>query len=144
MSGVFILLARTLLAIMFLSSGYSALANIDGTTGYFAGLGLQPASLFAWGVGIFELVAGALLVTGLLTRPTAVALALFTVAATFMGHYGRGGDDPTAAFMHQQALVKDIAVAGGLILLAMLGAGPLSVDGRRRHAPQGFGRSKES
>ena len=33
--------------------------------------------------------------------------------------------------MHSQALLKDIAVAGGLIPLAVHGAGRLSVDGWR-------------
>jgi hypothetical protein len=33
------------------------------------------------------------------------------------------------AFTHKQALVKDIAVAGGLLALALHGGGALSVDG---------------
>ena len=32
------------------------------------------------------------------------------------------------AFLHTQALLKDIAVAGGLVALAVAGAGPLSLD----------------
>jgi putative oxidoreductase len=130
-TGILVLLARILLAVMFLSSGYSALSDVAGTASYFAGLGLQPATLLAWGVGIFELVTGVLLVIGLFTRPTAVLLVLFTVSATWLGHYGQGGDDPMAVIMHQQALLKDIAVAGGLILLAVLGACQISLDAWR-------------
>jgi putative oxidoreductase len=80
-------------------------------------------------VGIFELLAGVLLVVGFLTRPTAIALAAFTLAATWLGHYGQGGADPAAVFMHSQALLKDLAVAGGMILLAMQGPGRLAIDG---------------
>jgi putative oxidoreductase len=127
-AGILLLLARVLLAAMFISSGYSALSDIAGTASYFAGLGLGPASLLAWAVGIFEIAAGALLVVGFQTRPTAILLAVFSVVASFLGHYGQGGDDAMAAFMHSQALMKDIAVAGGMIALAVRGPGRLSVD----------------
>jgi putative oxidoreductase len=127
-SGILLLLARVLLAAMFISSGYSALSDIAGTTTYFAGLGLGPAALLAWAVGIFEIVAGGLLVIGFQTRPTAVLLAVFSVVASFLGHYGQSGGDATAALMHSQALMKDIAVAGGMIALAIRGPGRLSID----------------
>lgn len=126
-SGIANLVARVLIAAMFLSSGYSALSDIPATAGYFASLGLEPPTLAAWGTGIFELATGILLVIGLLSRPVAIVLALFTVTATWLGHYGQG-DDPFAVFMHSQALIKDVAVAGGLILLALQGAGRISVD----------------
>jgi putative oxidoreductase len=127
-AGILLLLARLLLAAMFLASGYSALSDVAETASYFAGLGLGPASLLAWAVGVFEIIAGALLVVGFQTRATAIVLAGFSVAASFLGHYGQGGDDAMAAFMHGQALMKDIAVAGGMIALAVCGAGRLSVD----------------
>jgi putative oxidoreductase len=130
-SGVLVLIVRILLAAMFLSSGWSALSDIDGTAGYFEGLGLGPPTLLAWGVGIFELLAGVLVVAGFQTRAVAVVLALFTLAASYLGHYGQGGDDAAAVFMHNQMLLKDLAAAGGLILLALHGAGPVSVDGWR-------------
>src|SRR5262245_50272746 len=128
-SAPLLLIARILLAAMFLASGYSALSNIAGTADYFAGLGLGPPTLLAWGVGMFELIAGVLLVVGFQTRAVAIVLALFTLASTYLGHYGQGGDDPAAVFNHTQALLKDIAVAGGMIALAVQGGGKLSVDG---------------
>jgi putative oxidoreductase len=130
-TGLFLLLARVLIAAMFLSSGYAALSNIAGTTGYFAVLGLPAPQLLAWGVGLFELVAGILLVAGLLTRPTAALLAPFSIAASMLGHYGQG-DSAALAFMHAQMLLKDIAVAGGLIVLAIHGPGAIALDARRR------------
>lgn len=131
-SGPLLLLARILLAAMFLASGYSALSNIQGTTDYFAGLGLGPASLLAWGVGLFELLGGLLLVAGFQTRIVAAVLAGFTIVASYLGHYGQGGDDAAAVFMHTQMLLKDLAVAGGMIVIALHGAGALSVDGWRK------------
>lgn len=78
-SGIAKLIARILIAAMFLSSGYSALSDIEATAGYFAGLGLEPSNLAAWGTGIFELATGVLLVIGFQARLTAAVLALFTL-----------------------------------------------------------------
>ena len=59
----------------------------------------------------------------------ALLLAAFCIVAGFIGHYGQGGDDPMLTFMHSQMLMKDIAIAGGFLALAMAGAGRL-VDRR--------------
>ena len=136
MTGLFNLIARILLAAMFLASSRAALSDIAGAAQYFAGLGLSPGMLFAWGVGLFELVSGVLLVIGYQIRIVSIVLVLFTLAASYLGHYGQGGDDAFATFMHSQLLLKDIAVAGGLMLLGLYGAGRLSVDGWRG-GPQG-------
>ena len=125
-----LLLSRLLLAALFVPSGFHALADITGTSGYFAGLGLPLPTLAAWGTGLFELVAGALILVGFQTRIAALLLAAFCIVAGFIGHYGQGGDDPMLAFLHRQMLMKDIAIAGGFLALAMAGAGAWSIDGR--------------
>ncbi|MDX8526273.1 DoxX family protein [Mesorhizobium sp. MSK_1335] len=125
-----LLISRLLLAALFVPSGFQALTNIAGTTSYFAGLGLPLPVLAAWGTGLFELIAGLLILIGLQTRIVALLLAAFSVAAGFIGHYGQGAGDATLAFLHQQMLMKDIAIAGGFLALAMAGAGVWSVDGR--------------
>ncbi|RWH50718.1 MAG: DoxX family protein [Mesorhizobium sp.] len=122
-----LLVSRLLLAALFVPSGFHALADIAGTSGYFAGLG---PTLAAWATGLFELIAGLLILVGLQTPIVALLLAAFCIAAGFIGHYGQGGHDPTLAFMHQQMLMKDIALSGGFLALAMAGAGAWSVDGR--------------
>jgi putative oxidoreductase len=126
-----LLAARLLMAFLFVSSGISALGDIAGTAAYFAELGFPAPTFVAWAVGLFELVAAALIVVGLKTRFAATLLAAFSLAAGFLGHYGQGGGDPVLAFMHSQALMKDIAIAGGLLALAIAGPGGWSVDGRR-------------
>ncbi|RUV77621.1 DoxX family protein [Mesorhizobium sp.] len=125
-----LLVSRLLLAALFVPSGFHALADIAGTSGYFAGLGLPLPTLAAWATGLFELIAGLLILVGLQTPIVALLLAAFCIAAGFIGHYGQGGHDPTLAFMHQQMLMKDIALSGGFLALAMAGAGAWSVDGR--------------
>ncbi|MBZ9704039.1 MULTISPECIES: DoxX family protein [unclassified Mesorhizobium] len=125
-----LLASRLLLAALFVPSGFHALADIAGTSGYFAGLGLPLPGLAAWGTGLFELIAGLLILIGFQTRIVALLLAAFCIVAGFIGHYGQGADDATLAFLHQQMLMKDIAISGGFLALAMAGAGAWSVDGR--------------
>ncbi|ANT51261.1 DoxX family protein [Mesorhizobium amorphae] len=125
-----LLLSRLLLAALFVPSGFQALVNISGTTDYFAGLGLPLPMLAAWGTGLFELIAGLLILVGFQTRIAALLLAAFCIAAAFIGHYGQGADDATLAFLHQQMLMKDIAIAGGFLALAIAGAGAWAIDGR--------------
>ncbi|MER9102425.1 DoxX family protein [Mesorhizobium sp. M0848] len=125
-----LLLSRLLLAALFVPSGFQALSDIAGTTGYFASLGLPLPALAAWGTGLFELIAGLLILVGFQTRIAALLLAAFCIAAGFIGHYGQGGGDAMLAFLHQQMLMKDIAIAGGFVALAMAGAGAWSADKR--------------
>ena len=127
-----LLAARLLLAFLFLSSGLSALGDIAGTAGYFSSLELPAPSLVAWATCLFELATGILILIGFQTRAAALLLAAFCVAAAFIGHYGQGAGDPALAFMHSQALMKDVAIAGGFLALAIAGPGAWSVDARRR------------
>ncbi|MBL8579404.1 MAG: DoxX family protein [Mesorhizobium sp.] len=126
-----LLAARLLLAFIFLSSGISVLGDVAGATGYFASLGLPVPSFVAWAVCIFEIVAGLSILIGFETRLSAIVLAAFSIAAGFIGHYGQGGGDPMLAFMHSQALMKDVAIAGGLLALAVAGPGTWSLDALR-------------
>lgn len=128
---LFLLMARLLMAGLFIPSGLHTLGDIDGAAAYFAGLGVPFATATGWSVGLFELGAGLLILVGLLTRPASLLLAVFCIAAGFIGHFGQGGADPALAFMHQQMLMKDIALAGGLLALACAGAGKFSIDFRR-------------
>ncbi|MEO5755479.1 MAG: DoxX family protein [Mesorhizobium sp.] len=130
-SNALLLLSRVLLAALFVPSGFHALGDIAGTSGYFAGLGLPLPMLAAWGTGLFELFAGLLVLIGFQTRVVALLLAAFCLVAGFIGHYGQGGGDAMLAFLHQQMLMKDIAISGGFLALAVAGAGAVSVDGRR-------------
>lgn len=125
------LVARLLLATVFLPNGIMKLADVDGTAGYFDSLGFPMAMPVAIGTGIFELAAGLCVIAGYRTRLAALLLAAFCLAAGLAGHAGQGGDDPAAAFMHMQALLKDIGLAGGFLALALLGPGRFSVDGAR-------------
>ena len=125
---VLVLLGRILLSAMFILASFDKFGDIAGTTDYFAELGLPAPGLVTWATGLFELVAGLCILLGFKTRIAAYLLAVFCVAAALIGHYGQGGDDPTLVLMNMQALMKNIAIAGGFLILAIHGPGSLSSD----------------
>ena len=128
------LLARFLLATVFLPNGILKLTDISGTAGYFEGLGLPAPLLLAWATGLFELISGICIVAGLRTRITALLIAAFCLTAGVLGHAGQSGDDPAIAFLHMQSLLKDIGLAGGFLALALAGPGRFSLDKAGRAA----------
>ena len=126
-----VLVGRILLSAMFILASFDKFGDIAGTTGDFAGLGLPMPGLVTWASGLFELIAGLCILVGFQTMIAAYLLAAFCVVAAYIGHYGQGGDDPVLVLMNMQALMKNIAIAGGFLVLAIHGPGALSVDARR-------------
>jgi len=125
-----IVAGRVLLALMFVLSGFGKLSNIAGTAGYIASGGLPGASALAVLVGAFEILAGLALAFGFKARPAALALGLFTLLASALFHnYWAAPADQQ--FVQQLMFMKNLAVAGGMFIVAALGAGPLSLDARR-------------
>jgi putative oxidoreductase len=124
------LIGRILIVALFLPAGLSKLAGFEGTLGYFASLGI-PAPTFALAATIvIEIVGGIALLVGFKTRLAAIILAIFTLAAAVIGHafWAAPAD---AAFIAQLLFFKNIAVMGGLLVLASAGAGSFSIDGRK-------------
>lgn len=114
---------RILLALLFVSSGLSKLFDPAGTEAMITGVGL-PGGL-AIPVGVFELVAGLALVLGFATRLFAVLLAAFCLLAAFFFHNNFA--DPAQAAQ----LLKNVAIAGGLLCLCGLSTMRWSYDAMR-------------
>ena len=117
-----LLVARVLLGLLFLFAGLGKLGDVAGFGGYMASGGI-PAFL-AWPVVLFEILAGIALIAGLQTRVVAVALAGFCVLSGVLYHFDLGDQ------MQVTQLLKNLALAGGYIALAIAGPGALSVDAR--------------
>ncbi len=126
-----VVVGRVLLALMFIMAGFSKLGNIEGTAGYIASGGLPMASALAVIVGLLELVGGIAIAIGFQARWAALALGLFTVVASLLFHkfWAVPADQ---AMVQQLMFMKNMSVVGGLFIVAALGAGPASVDARRR------------
>jgi putative oxidoreductase len=116
-------IGRLMIALLFLISGANKLMDIAGTDQMIRAVGL-PGGL-AVAVGLFEIIAGLALVVGVATRLFAVLLALFCLAAAFFFH--NRFTDPIQAAM----LLKNIAIAGGLLCLTALDNVRWSYDAMR-------------
>ncbi len=126
----FTLIGRLLLALLFLPAGISKIGGFAGTVGYIASKGLPMPEVGAVVAILVEVVGGLALIAGFGTRIAAVVLAVFTLVATFIFH-NYWGVPAEQAFVQQLMFFKNIAVVGGLLILAASGPGALSVDARR-------------
>lgn len=118
--------ARILLVVVFLISGTGKIEHYAGTQAYMQSHGVPGALLPL--VILTELGGGIAIVLGLYTRQVAFLMAGFCVlAALFFHHdFSHGGQEVN--------FLKDLAIAGGFLVLAVHGAGELSLDQLwRRH-----------
>lgn len=116
-------LGRLMIALLFIVSGVNKLVDPGSAQSLLSGVGL-PAGL-AIPVGLFEVVAGLALVLGFLTRLFAVLLAVFCLLTAFFFH--SYFVDPVQAAM----LLKNVAIAGGLLCLCAVNSMRWSYDAMR-------------
>lgn len=131
MTNTLALVGRILMAWLFIPAGFGKIAGFSGAVGYAASVGL-PLPEVGVAIGLLvELLGGILLLIGFMTRPAALALALFTLVASFFFHayWSLPADQ---AMMQQLLFNKNIAVVGGLLAFAAFGAGAFSVDAKGR------------
>ena len=121
------LIGRLTLAALFLPAGLSKITGFGGTVGYIESVGLPLATVGAVVAILVEVLGGAALIAGWFTKAWALVLAVFTlVASVFFHAYWAVPADQ--AFMQELLFHKNIAVVGGLLILAAHGAGQWSVD----------------
>jgi putative oxidoreductase len=125
------LAGRILLALIFVISGYNKLVGFDGTVGYIASKGLPLPQLAAAAAIAIELVGGVLLVIGWQARWAATAIFLFLIPTTLIFHAFWAA--PAANLqMETIQFMKNLCIMGGMLYIMAFGAGPLSVDNRKR------------
>jgi putative oxidoreductase len=121
------LLGRILLSGLFFVAGYNKLMNVAGTTGYFGKLGLPMPEVLVWAVIAVEVLGAQQILIGWQTRLVAWGMAIFTVATAVVGHKFWGIDP--AQFNNQfTQFLKNLAIAGGFLMLAACGPGRISAD----------------
>jgi putative oxidoreductase len=114
--------ARILLAVMFFMAGIGKIGAYAGTQGYMESQGL-PGMLLPAVIGL-EIIGSIMLVVGWKIRYAAFALAGFTILSALMFHLNFADQIQSIMFM------KNLAIAGGLLLLVNHGAGELSLDSK--------------
>ena len=123
MTGIVQLIGRIMLALIFILAGAGKITDPAGTVGYMQSAGLP--SLLLWPTIALELIGGIALAVGYKTRLVAFALAGFSVLASVLFHTNFGDE------MQMYMFMKNIAIAGGLLLLATGGHTAFSIDNRR-------------
>lgn len=124
-----ILVARVLLMVLFVMFGWSKLTGFSGTVAYMTSSGAPVPELSAVIAVVMEFVVGVALLVGFFTRPLALLLAAYTLGTAIIGHHYW---NMTGAMQYDNIIhfYKNISIIGGLMLLAVTGAGKYSVDRR--------------
>ena len=120
MDKVTILIGRLLMAQIFLIAGLGKIGNYAGTQAYMDAMGV-PGMLLPL-VILLEVGGGLALLLGWQTRWAVWALAGFSVIAAAIFHSNFGDQMQMIMFM------KNLAIAGGLLVLSVHGAGAYSLD----------------
>ncbi|SCW50316.1 Uncharacterized membrane protein YphA, DoxX/SURF4 family [Rhizobium mongolense subsp. loessense] len=94
--------------------------DFDGALAEMEHFGLHPAGFFAVAVITFELAASAMVVSGLLRWIGALALAIFTVLATFIALRFWEMPDGMDRMMATNAFFEHLGLAGAFIIVAAM------------------------
>ncbi len=117
------LAGRILIAAIFLLAGIDKVGGYAGTQAYMESAGV-PGILLPL-VILLEVGGAAAIVAGWQTRIVAALLAGFSIASALLFHANFADQMQSVMFL------KNLAIAGGFLILATRGAGPLSLDARR-------------
>jgi putative oxidoreductase len=125
-------LGRLLLGGFFALAGFNKIGGYAGIQGYMESFGV-PGELLPVTIAL-ELAGGLALIAGWHTRLVAGLLAGFTIIAGLIFHAD------SSDMMQMLLFQKNVAIAGGLLLLVAMGPGALAVDSRRPAAAPEAGR----
>ncbi len=116
------LLARLLLAALFILAGINKITAMEGTVGYIASVGLPLPEVVYFGTVALEIVGGLMLAAGFKARYAAGALGIFTLLTAFIFH------NDFSQQIEMTLFLKNLAIAGGMFAIAAFGPGRLSLD----------------
>ncbi|MBA3998630.1 MAG: hypothetical protein C0466_15900 [Candidatus Accumulibacter sp.] len=123
---VLVLVARVLLMALFVTSGWSKLMSFSGTAGYMASLGVPLPEVATAIAIVMEFFVAIALILGIYTRPLALLMVLFTLGTALLGHHFWTMEGAARA-MNQINFYKNLSIMGGLLLLAVTGAGKIAI-----------------
>jgi putative oxidoreductase len=123
------LAGRTLLAVIFVVSGFGKITSFAGTAAYMGSKGMPMPEVLLVGAIVVEFLGGLMIVAGWKARWAALAVFLFLIPTTLIFHNpaGLAGQEAQAQMIN---LMKNVSIMGGMLLLAAFGPGAWSVDRR--------------
>jgi putative oxidoreductase len=125
MANLFDLISRIFISSIFLLSGYNKIFNYGDTVVWMEGFGI-PGFLL-WPAIVFEIILPILIIIGYQTRISAILLAAFCIATAVIFHLDFADQMQTVAFL------KNFALAGGFLFIAVHGPKEWSVERKKKY-----------
>jgi putative oxidoreductase len=116
------LLARLMLTVLFFVSAWGKIANVAGVAKVLAVRGVPLPVATGYLFALLELAGALMVVTGYRVRLGAVLLLLLTAGTILVSHNFWDMDGLDSVRNQTQAL-KNLAIMGGLLMVAVAGAG---------------------
>ena len=116
------LIGRILISQIFLASGFEKIMNFEGTQKYMVSFGMPFTAFFAICAIVLEIGGGLSVLLGYKARIGAVLLVVFLIPTTLIFHTNFADQMQVIQFM------KNLAILGGLFVVAGFGAGSFSFD----------------
>jgi len=126
MVGIIQLIGRIMLALIFVLAGIGKIIDPAGTSSYMESMNVD--GMLLWPVIGLEVLGGIALIVGYKTAIVAFALAIFSIAAAVIFHSNFGDK------MQMVLFLKNIAMAGGLLILSVSGTTAYSIDNKKKYA----------
>ena len=122
MTNIIDLIGRILITALFLLNGIFKISNYEGTIGWMESFGIP--GMFIVPAIILEIAGPVLIVIGYKTKFAAGLLGLFCITTAFIFH------NDFADQMQFTSFLKNIALAGGFLILFANGAKAISLDNK--------------
>ena len=125
MANFFDLIGRIFISSIFLLSGYNKIFNYGNTIVWMEEFGI-PGFLL-WPAIVLEIVLPILIIIGYQTQISAILLAAFCIATAVIFHLDFADQMQTVAFL------KNIALAGGFLFIAVHGPKEWSMERKKKY-----------
>ena len=121
------LVGRTLLALLFIVSGYGKITGFAGTAAYMASKGMPMTEVLLVATIAVELLGGLMLVAGIKAQWAAAVIFLYIIPATIIFHnpVGLSGQEAQTQMIN---VLKNLSIMGGMLMVVAFGPGAWSVD----------------
>ena len=125
MANLFDLIGRIFISLVFLLSGYNKIFNYDNTISWMEGFGI-PGFLL-WPAIVLEILLPIFIIIGYRTQISAIILAIFCLATALIFHYDFANQMQIIAFL------KNFALTGGFIFIAVNGPKEWSMENKKKY-----------
>ena len=118
-------LSRILISLIFLTSAYNKIMNLDASINWMEGFGV-PGLLIYPAIAL-EIILPVLIIIGYQARVAAGLLALFCFSTAFIFHFDFSIQSQLISFL------KNIGLAGGFLFIVVNGTKDWSVDKEKKY-----------